>query len=272
MIGQKRLLEKLNKYDELPKFIILEGSKGCGKKTLAKELANKYSLNYIEIGLKMEDILSMISIANNTTGNLFVIDKGNELSPNSENTLLKITEELPNDNHIILTCEMSILLLPTIISRGELFRFNDYTEEDFDEFFKQNPKLVKIENIKYSTIYSNFGYLLEYGDLNVMKLYDICQNLVTIDRSKLNIKFIFSNINKANDFNLDQFLYCLEKCCYEKILTAMKNKDRVSIWIEKDILNAITKMKKLLVESQVYNRKYIMDYLGLRIIEAYGLL
>ena len=267
MIGQDKLQTKLLKYKELPRFMIFEGPKGCGKKTLAKELANKYSLNYIPVGLKMEDILSMIKIANNTTGNLFVIDKGNELSPNSENTLLKITEELPNNNYIILTCEMSILLLPTIISRGELFRFDDYTEKDFDEYLKlHNENYNELLANKYSLVYPNFSYLDLLSTQTAHKLVEVCNDL-TIFGDK-NEKSVVILMNKANTFNLNQFLYCLEKTCHSKILTSIRSNDKIIMSKLLQVMEIVSSVRKLLLESLVYNRNYITDYMALRIIEV----
>ena len=261
MIGQVRIQEKLSNYNELPRFMIFEGPKGCGKKTLAKELANKYSLNYISVGLKMEDILSMIKIANNTMGNLFVIDKGNELSSNSENTLLKITEELPNNNYIILTCEMSILLLPTIISRGELFRFDDYTEEDFEQYLGKNY----LTTLNYSLVYPNLGSLKDINLLDADKIIKICHNLTTFNTDE---RFVFQMMKIANDFNLNQFLYCLEKTCHLKMLTSIRSNDKIIMSKLLKIMEIVSTVRKLLLESLVYNRNYITDYMALRIIEV----
>lgn len=267
MIGQDRLQEKLSKYKELPRFMIFEGPKGCGKKTLAKELANKYSLNYILVGLKMNDILSMIEIANNTTGNLFFIDKGNELSSNSENTLLKITEELPNNNYIILSCEMSILLLPTIISRGELFRFDDYSEKDFDEYLKlHDGHYNELLANKYSLVYPNFSYLDELSTQTAHKLVEVCNDLTVFDGK--NEKSVVLLMSKANNFNLNQFLYCLEKTCHAKMLTSIRSNDKIIMSKLLKVMEIVAGVRKLLLESLVYNRNYITDYMSLRIIEV----
>lgn len=262
MIGQINIKRKLNKYNDLPRFIIFEGPKGCGKKTLAKELANKYSLNYISIGLKLDDILSMIKIAKDTTNNLFYIDNGNDLSLVSENTLLKITEELPNDNHIILACETSILLLPTIISRGELFRFEDYKEDDFKEYLGD-----KYDNqFRYSLIYPNLSYLSVIDNTNAKKLYEICDTLTTFN--VINEKNIFNCISIANTFNLNQFLYSLEKTCHHKMLTSIRSNDKIIMTKVLKIMEIVSSVRRLLLESLVYNRNYIMDYMALRIIEV----
>lgn len=267
MIGQQKLQEKLKNHREFPKFLIFEGPKGCGKKTLAKELAKIFNLNLVFVGTKVDNICSMIDTANNSTNNLFFIDKGNDLLPNGENTLLKITEELPNDNHIILSCEMSILLLPTIISRGELFRFENYTEEDFKEYLGDKYS----NEIKYSSIYPNLSYLENRNEKEDIVLYNICKDLITFDKLKWSNKVVFNNITKANKFNLNQVLFCLEKCAYDKMLTAASYSDIITINQMMVILNSISMVNKLLTESLVYNRGYIMDYLGLRIIEAFTL-
>ena len=48
MIGQEKLINKLNNLEELSRFMIFNGLNGCGKKTLGKEMSKKfnYDLKY----------------------------------------------------------------------------------------------------------------------------------------------------------------------------------------------------------------------------------
>ena len=135
MIGQKRIIDKINRWQEIPRFIILNGVKGCGKKTLAKYIADKFNMQLIIIGTKVDEIRDMIKLAiESDVDIIFLIDNGNKLSINAENSLLKVTEEAPNNSHIILAVENKDLLLPTIISRGEVITLQNYVLDDFNAY------------------------------------------------------------------------------------------------------------------------------------------
>lgn len=268
MIGQAKLYEKINKLKVLPRFTILEGPSGCGKSVLAHELSDRFSLNYINTCSKIGDIEEMIEVANKTKNNLFVIENGDNLNPTSENALLKITEELPNDNYIILCCSNSSKLLPTIISRGELFKFSDYTEDDFEEYIKENPQFEDKElSGKYSLLYPNFKYLLFTSRKDIVKLYKICDDLTNFDLPK-NDKILFVSMAKLSDIDLEQVLFALEHIALAKMLTGVNTNSKIITYKLLKFIEAVMETNKLLSESANYNRNYIIDKLCLRFIEV----
>ena len=52
IIGQTKLLSKINAMEYLPKTLMFLGPAGCGKHTIAKYTAEKFGLDFVEIELK----------------------------------------------------------------------------------------------------------------------------------------------------------------------------------------------------------------------------
>lgn len=61
---------------------------------------------------------------------IFIISNADEMAPEASNTILKTLEEPPGDTLLILTTCRPESLLPTIVSRCQVVRFDPLTEED----------------------------------------------------------------------------------------------------------------------------------------------
>lgn len=147
MIGQKNLIDKFqtminDRAVMFPRFIILVGMKGSGKKTLSKlihQMMNtigRISKIVLE-DVKVETIRGMIDDAQKTTEPvLYIIPDADKMSVAAKNTLLKITEEPPDDAWFILTLENESNTLDTIKSRAQVYRMETYTPEEIVSYAK----------------------------------------------------------------------------------------------------------------------------------------
>lgn len=262
MIGQKKILEKINRWQEVPRFIILNGEKGCGKKTLSKYIANTFKMQPILIEYKIDNIREMIQLAKEFDNPiLFIIDEGNKMSLGAENTLLKVTEEAPNNAHIVLTVENKNLLLPTILSRGEVFNFIDYNINDFNEY----AKLIEKEPIYEEIIsaYPNLSYLGNFTPGEATELINFCTKILKRIREanganafkileKLKLK------DEQEGYELKQFLYCLKKVCGKLLIEEVKNTKEYQY--QADYLKIINEIEKMM-SNPLFNRNYIFDKL-----------
>ena len=92
MIGQTKLLkiiEQQTDLDEFPRFSIIVGPEGSGKKTLTLSLAYVLDCQRVFIEPKVDAVREMISMAYKVqTPTLYVLLDGN-LSPSAKNALLK---------------------------------------------------------------------------------------------------------------------------------------------------------------------------------------
>lgn len=197
LVGNKSVNESLkNLIDDahLPHAIIIEGDEGTGRHTLALYLA-KASLCkgdnkpcdvcrdcMLTIGHNHPDItffapeekkksLSVDQVRKIKTDafvkshrggkKVFIIDKADALSDNSQNALLKTIEEPPQDILFILICESSARLLSTVISRCTVFSLFPPEEKESLEYIRSHTKKSDEEIIKALGItHNNIGKAL----------------------------------------------------------------------------------------------------------------
>ena len=268
MIGQARIIDKIDRWKEVPRFIILNGGRYCGKKELAKYIANKFNQQLILIGTKIDEIRDMIKLANEYDTNLlFIIDNGNKLSLGAENTLLKITEEAPNNAHIILAVENKDLLLPTITSRGEVFSFQDYLVRDFNEYLR-NKKIIDDkssidENLVYA--YPNIGYIEILNLEQAKDLIGFCEKISHHIReangaSAFKVQEKVKLKEEQEGYDLFHFMYCLKNICYNNLIKAVKMDDKKEYNYQLSYVQILTELQRML-GNPLFNKSYILDKL-----------
>ena len=147
-IGQTRLLNILNNYNTvtLPKTLLFVGDRGCGKKTFAKYLANRFQFDFVEIeeSVKAEDIQEFMY--STTINTIYLINLDN-FTEKQHNIFLKITEEPSKSIYFILTTSSEATVLPTILNRCIKYHFDPYTLEELKEITGSvhiNPTAVEI--------------------------------------------------------------------------------------------------------------------------------
>lgn len=268
MIGQERIIDKINRWKEVPRFIILNGKKGCGKKTLSKYIADKFGLQLILIGTRIDDIREMINLAKESNSNiLFVIEDGNKMSIGAENTLLKTTEEAPNNSYIVLTVENKDLLLPTILSRGEVFNFQNYQTKHFNQILTEKNLLQNSESINEEILwaYPNLGYLDFLSIDEAKELVVFCKKISSSIREANGANaFKITEKIKVKDgqegYDLTQFIYCLKNVCSNKLLESVKNKSDIEYQYQLNYIQILTKLEQML-SNPLFNKSYILDKL-----------
>lgn len=268
MIGQKRIIDKINRWKEVPRFLIFNGYKYCGKKELAKYIASKFNLQLILIGNKIDEIRNMIKLANEyDTHIIFLIDDGNKMSLGAENTLLKITEEAPNNTHIILTVENKDLLLPTIISRGEVITFQDYLVEDFNEYLHSKNLIDSNVNIneEIKMVYPNLGYVDLLPINKVKELGEFCYKISNYIReangaSAFKIQEKIKLKEEQEGYDLFQFIYCLKDVCYNNLLESVKTNNELEYKYQLAYVQILTTLERMMT-NPLFNKSYILDKL-----------
>lgn len=135
MVGQLELLNKIGgqvERDRFPRFSILIGEKGSGKKELAKNIAQMSGhAVWIAPDVKVDTIRNIIETCYKADLPIFyIIPDCDNLSLAAANALLKVTEEPPRNAYFILTCENEENLLSTIRSRGVTYMLEPYSYED----------------------------------------------------------------------------------------------------------------------------------------------
>lgn len=138
MIGQKTLLNVIHEQiemDEFPRFSILIGAEGSGKKTVSFEVAKMLDMPRVFIEPKVDKIREMIDNAYKIASPvLYVILDADNMSIQAKNALLKVCEETPNNAYIMmLVCDANNLL-DTLKSRAGRYYMQPYTPEELLEY------------------------------------------------------------------------------------------------------------------------------------------
>ena len=137
MIGQKNLISRVDEMVEankFPRFTILVGLPGSGRKTMAEYIAKKLNAGVIMYSAGVDDMRTMIGHANKITSTtVFIVPDADTMSPAAKNCILKVTEEPPQDAHFIMTVSDINAVLETIRSRGTVLYMDKYTADEIEQ-------------------------------------------------------------------------------------------------------------------------------------------
>ena len=92
--------------------------------------ADKATLGVDEIRLLRED---MYLSPTESKYKVYIIEEADRMTPNAQNALLKVLEELPSGTVILLLCESPDKILTTIKSRAQLTRMQRFSDERLRE-------------------------------------------------------------------------------------------------------------------------------------------
>lgn len=222
MIGQKINLEFLQTCvdnDCFPRFIIITGAKGSGKKTLANYIA-KHLLNAIKIepGNGVEAVREAITNSYRCAGTtVYIFPDADKMSVQAKNAMLKITEEPPRQAYFIMTVESMSNTLGTLKSRGTEIQMESYSYTELASLV-ENPN----ENDKLALqIATNPGQLQELRALNVKEFYAFCEKVLDniasvtgVNAFKIGNSFKFKDEGEGYDPVL--FFECIKLICLER--------------------------------------------------------
>ena len=123
-----------------PKFIVLQGRKGSGKKLLCKWISEVSNTDfyYVLPDVKVDTIRQMIDDAYTIKDKtLMVIPDADSMSLSAKNALLKVVEEPPKNITFIMTLQDINNTLDTIKSRAAVFSMNVYRPHEIELYCNQ---------------------------------------------------------------------------------------------------------------------------------------
>ena len=224
MIGQNELLDQFN--EEIPKFIILVGLKGSGKKTLAHEICKKISADeYMLEDIKVDTIRSMIADAKRVIKpTVYIIPDADKMSNSAKNSMLKITEEPPINAYFILTLENEYNALGTIKSRGQMFKMKPYSPEAIHEYAKTKGITSLEETEIVLDICETPGEVDMLQKTGIIALYDyvakVIDNIALVSGSNaFKIADKIALKDEDNKYDLRLFWKAFMKVCYDRMRT-----------------------------------------------------
>ena len=176
MVGQKYLQNLLKDFtiDTFPQSLLLIGEKGCGRHTYcnlikerlentsrypiqlnALDITNNISLEFIEeINIRVEPYLYVIDIS--------------KISIREQNIILKLLEEPMQNTFLVIICESTSQVLPTVLNRCQRWYFEDYTAEEL-MYFSQDTSLLEILHTP--------GKLLEFKGTDIKAYKELIEKI-----------------------------------------------------------------------------------------------
>lgn len=161
--GLKSFLISGAREKKLSHAYIIEGAKGSGKYTLATMIAAALVPDFADkilaggcvdvTAYALPEDKKSIGIATvrelkykaqlqpqELPYNIFIVRDANTMTPEAQNSLLKVLEEPPAGVYFFLLCDTASALLPTVRSRAPSLRMQLFTEEELRDIL---PKLDK---------------------------------------------------------------------------------------------------------------------------------
>ena len=226
MIGQDAIVKTLNnaiKNDNIPQALLFCGPRGVGKTSCARILAK--TINNLEDDFEY-NIFELDAASNNSVEDIrnitdqirippqtgkykvYIIDEVHMLSNQAFNAFLKSLEEPPEHVVFILATTEKNKILPTILSRCQIY---DFKKVDNESITKLLSKICKEKKVKYED--GSLSLIAERSDGSIRDSLSIFDRLVSFTDSNLTIGEVTSNLNVL-DFNT-----------YFKISELINNKD-----------------------------------------------
>ena len=213
MIGQDAIVKTLKnaiEKDNIPQALLFCGPRGVGKTSCARILAK--TINKIEEELEY-NIFELDAASNNSVEDIrnitdqirippqkgrykvYIIDEVHMLSNQAFNAFLKSLEEPPEHVIFILATTEKNKILPTILSRCQIF---DFKKVDSKSIIKLLVKICKEKKIKHED--GSLSLIADRSDGSIRDSLSIFDRLVSFTNSNLTIDEVTSNLNIL-DFN-----------------------------------------------------------------------
>ena len=135
VVGQKYNLELINSWEKIPNFIIIKGDKNTGKTTLTFAICEKFNMHYVKMGNSVNDVRELVKLMTPKSNTVYHFKDFDKASLQAKNALLKITEETPEGNTIIITGNTQI---NTLESRARKIIMSAYTLDEMMEYMKKS--------------------------------------------------------------------------------------------------------------------------------------
>ena len=230
---------------------LIAGEDGIGKSILANLLA-KIILNgdlnreYVDIinykteksSFGVDDVRNIIEEVSKKPfegdRKVIIIHKGNKLTTQAQNALLKTIEEPPKGVHIIILCESLELILDTIKSRCEIYKLTPLTREELDKYIELKGFNNSQEEMKAAIAFSE----------GIPGKIDRYFNDESLRELRLNVIKLLNDI-KSNDLE-----GILEK---EEFFSGYKD-------TKEEVLNIIGSIiRDILIHKEVENNEFIIN-------------
>ena len=270
VVGQQHVTRTLInsiKENKIPSALLFCGPRGVGKTSSARIFAreiNNYSkedelsFNIFELDAasnnKADDIRDLIEKVRippqKGKYKVYIIDEVHMLSKHAENAFLKTLEEPPPYVVFILATTEKNKILPTIISRCQIYDFNRIKEAEIVEYLNQ---ICEKENIEFELPALNL--IAKKSDGSMRDSLTILDRVVNYSNNKILIKETSILLNVIDD---DKYLEIVEKTQNGNLVNAIEifNKLSDSGIDEKEFMIGLIEYYRNLILLKVSNYSF----------------
>jgi replication-associated recombination protein RarA len=264
--GQKNLITTIDELIErgkFPRFSIIVADTGCGKKVLSDYIAQKLGCTFVPCAIDVASIRDTIQAAYTITEpTLYMFIDCDDMSVAAKNSLLKVTEEPPNNAYFIMTVRDTSNVLGTILSRGTSFTMEPYSVSDIQDFITEKQYTFKDKAKKIvEEICVCPQDVMTANNTDIDKLYDLSDKFIqcigaTNLANELKITTML-NTKKDSDNGIDpmMFMRCVLFCCNTYIKNECTKED---LSIFHDIISVTTKYMTFLLKKGC-NKTSVID-------------
>lgn len=215
VVGQQAItntLENAIKNDHLAQALLFTGPRGVGKTTCARILAKRINQESLDQPMDHEDfafnIFELDAASNNSVDDIrtlteqvrippqtgkfkvYIIDEVHMLSQAAFNAFLKTLEEPPAHAIFILATTEKHKIIPTILSRCQIFDFKRIRVLDIKNYLK---KIAKGEKVQAED--DALHIIAQKADGALRDALSIFDRVVSFSGSQLNRKAVSDNLN-----------------------------------------------------------------------------
>lgn len=259
MIGQRNLQSRLGsmiRLKKLPRFIILVGEEGSGRRTIAKWVAGELKADFVEADKSADAIREMIAgcyKSNEMT--VYFIPDGDLLSNAARSALLKVTEEPPKQAYFIMSTTDSERVLPTLVSRASVYNMDSYSISDLAEFVND----TNVDLGLYANCCNNgreVGLVKQWGNAFFDFVNLVIENIDSVSGSnalKMENRLAFTEDSEGFDVKI--FFQAFRAECMRKIknLEDRSMRGKYVAWIQ------ITSDKLQEIQIRSINKQSVFD-------------
>ena len=208
MIGQDAIVKTLSnaiKNDNIPQALLFCGPRGVGKTSCARILAK--TINDLKENLEY-NIFELDAASNNSVEDIrsitdqirippqigkykvYIIDEVHMLSNAAFNAFLKSLEEPPKHVVFILATTEKNKIIPTILSRCQIY---DFKKVDIESITKLLSNICKDKKIKFDE--NSLSLIAQKSDGSIRDSLSMFDRLVSFTDSNLTINEVTTNLN-----------------------------------------------------------------------------
>lgn len=237
IIGQNQLRKHLDNIidnDKFPRFTIIVGPEGSGKKTICRYIAERMYLYWCyEPDNKVETVRNAIWDAYKVSSpTMYVFTDVDDMSMQAKNAMLKVTEEPPNNAYFIMTVSDLNNVLDTIKSRATVLYMQTYTASELTEYAKRYN-----DSDLYAHICTNPGDVDKLHEMGVKEFYDYVGKVVD-NIAYVSLANAFKIANKialkpdAEGYDMRLFLVVFIKICVDRMTEDIEVADENKYWVD----------------------------------------